>query len=123
VNEKIEGFFDVCKATGFTGEQGVLIPTANVQHLMLREDVRQAADRGEFHIYAYDNVDQAIELLTGLPAGEADEQGNYPEGTFNHRVEARLIELEDIREKVNRAMKEPGDKEDQDNGEGEDEHE
>lgn len=93
VNEKIEGFFDVCNARGLTGEQGVLIPSSNVKNLMLRQDVVDAVERGEFHIYAVDHVDQGIELLTGVPAGERDEAGNYPEGSINSLVEKRLSEL------------------------------
>lgn len=97
VNEKIEGFFDICAARGLTGEQGVLIPVANIKHLMLRHDVVAAAAAGKFHIYAVENVDQAIALLTGLPAGEADAKGAYPEGSLNHKVAARLDELTRIR--------------------------
>jgi len=97
VNEKIEGFFDVCKARGLTGEQGVIIPASNVKHLMLREDVVQAASEGKFHIYPVETVDQGIELLTGMPAGEPDEEGNYPEDTFNGMVQAQLIKLAEER--------------------------
>jgi lon-related putative ATP-dependent protease len=93
VNEKIEGFFDACTAKGLTGDQGVLIPMANVDHLMLREDVVEAVQQGDFHIYAVETVDEAIELLTGVPAGERDAEGEFPAGSINHRVEARLIEL------------------------------
>jgi len=93
VNEKIEGFFDICKARGLTGEQGVIIPVANVRHLMLRQDVAEAAEAGQFHIYPVQTVDQAIELLTGIPAGEWDEEGNFPEGSINQLVEVRLVEL------------------------------
>jgi len=93
VNEKIEGFFDVCKARGLTGEQGVLIPVFNVQNLMLRHDVVEAVEAGQFHVYAVETVDQGIELLTGIPAGERDGEGNFTEGSINQRVEARLIEL------------------------------
>ncbi|HDQ70708.1 MAG TPA: ATP-binding protein [Chloroflexi bacterium] len=93
VNEKIEGFFDVCRNRGLTGQQGVIIPAANVHQLMLREDVVEAARAGEFHIYAVETVDQALALLTGEPAGEQDEGGNFPEGAVNQRVEARLIQL------------------------------
>jgi predicted ATP-dependent protease len=98
VNEKIEGFFDICAARGLTGEQGVLIPAANVKHLMLRSDVVAAAEAGKFSIYAVENVDQAIALLTGLPAGEADAKGNYPEGSINRGVAQRLAELTKIRQ-------------------------
>ncbi|MGD9028913.1 MAG: ATP-binding protein [Anaerolineae bacterium] len=93
VNEKIEGFFDTCTAKGLTGDQGVLIPTANVEHLMLRRDVIEAVAQGEFSVYAVQNVDEAIELLTGVPAGERNNEGAFPEGTINQCVEARLIEL------------------------------
>jgi predicted ATP-dependent protease len=93
VNEKIEGFFDICVARGLTGKQGVLIPAANVQHLMLRQNVIEAATAGKFHIYAVENIDQAITLLTGVSAGEADANGIYPQGSINHQVAARLAEL------------------------------
>ena len=92
-NEKIEGFFDICRARGLSGSQGVLIPAANVKHLMLRKDVREAVERGEFHIHAVDDVDQAMEVLTGLPAGHPGPDGAFPEGTYNQRVRARLAEL------------------------------
>jgi len=90
VNEKIEGFFDICKVRGLTGEQGVLIPESNVQHLMLRDEVVRAVAEGKFHVYPIETVDQGIELLTGLPVGELDGEGNYPEGTINALVQARL---------------------------------
>jgi lon-related putative ATP-dependent protease len=93
VNEKIEGFFDVCRLRGLTGEQGVIIPAPNVEHLMLRQDVVEAAAAGQFHIYPMQTVDQAMELLTGIPAGERDGEGSFPEGSINQRIEARLIEL------------------------------
>ncbi len=103
VNEKIEGFFDVCRARGLTGEQGVLIPAANVKNLMLRQDVIEAVRAGQFHIYPIETVDQGIELLTGLPAGVPDEQGKYPEGTVNGMVQARLAELAEKRAAFSRA--------------------
>ncbi len=90
VNEKIEGFFDTCRITGFTGHQGVIIPASNVKHLMLRSDVVAAAKEGRFRVWPIDTVDQGIELLTGIPAGEPDAEGNYPEGTLNQRIAARL---------------------------------
>ncbi len=93
VNEKIEGFYDLCAARGLTGEQGVLIPQANVRHLMLRLDVVDAVSAGRFHIYPIEHVDQGIELLTGTRAGEATEDGSYPEGSINARVVARLEEI------------------------------
>jgi len=90
VNEKIEGFFATCKAKGLTGEQGVIIPEANVRHLMLREEVRQAVEAGRFHVWAVRTVDEAIALLTDMPAGEADAEGLFPEGTFNRAVQDGL---------------------------------
>jgi len=93
VNEKIEGFFDACSAKGLTGAQGVLIPETNVEHLMLRDEVIEAANQGQFHIYPVATVDEAIELLTGVSAGERDEAGQFPEGSMNNLVEERLIEL------------------------------
>ncbi|MEW8047744.1 MAG: AAA family ATPase [Candidatus Thiodiazotropha sp.] len=91
VNEKIEGFFDICRTRGLSGDQGVLIPTANVKHLMLREDVVQAVKAGEFAVYPIENIDQGIALLTGTSAGTRDENGEFPEDSVNGRVEATLI--------------------------------
>jgi lon-related putative ATP-dependent protease len=93
VNEKIEGFFDACRVTGFTGHQGVVIPASNVKHLMLRRDVVAAAAEGRFAIYPIDTIDQGLELLTGIAAGRLDTAGNYPPGTLNQRVAARLDAL------------------------------
>jgi len=90
VNAKIEGFYDVCREAGLTGDQGVLIPRANLRNLMLREDVVEAVREGKFHIYAVSRVEEGIELLTGVPAGEADKDGEYPEGTIYARVRAKL---------------------------------
>ncbi|OUC05391.1 ATP-dependent protease, partial [Litorilinea aerophila] len=102
VNEKIEGFFDLCNSRGLTGDQGVLIPASNVQHLMLRQDVVDAVAAGKFHIYPVEHVDQGIEILTGVPAGERDEEGNYPEGSINQRVETRLAQLAEKRKEFDR---------------------
>jgi lon-related putative ATP-dependent protease len=93
VNEKIEGFFDICRARGLDGRQGVLIPAANVQHLMLREDVVEAVRAGMFAVYPVATVDQALELLTGVAAGEQDAAGGFPHGSLNQRVVARLGDL------------------------------
>lgn len=101
VNEKIEGFFDVCRVRGLTGEQGVLIPASNVKHLMLREDVVAAAADGKFHVWPIETVDQALGLLTGLPAGEPDAEGRFPEGSVNQRVADRLWEMFQLRQKYN----------------------
>lgn len=100
VNEKIEGFFDVCRRRGLTGRQGVLIPAANVRHLMLREDVVAACREGRFAVYPVADVDQAIELLTGIPAGAPDAGGNYPRGSVNGRVVERLAELAETRRRL-----------------------
>ena len=102
VNEKIEGFFDVCRARGLTGEQGVLIPAANVDDLMLRRDVVEAAAAGQFHIYPVTTVDEGIALLTGLPAGEPDEAGDYPLESINGRIVARLKRLAETQRDYNR---------------------
>jgi lon-related putative ATP-dependent protease len=91
VNEKIEGFFDVCRDAGLTGGEGVLIPASNVKHLMLRQDVVEAAEKGLFQVWPVATVDEAVELLTGVPAGERDAEGRYPEGTVNRRVDDRLL--------------------------------
>ncbi|MCB0182613.1 MAG: AAA family ATPase, partial [Caldilineaceae bacterium] len=93
VNEKIEGFFDLCKQRGLTGDQGVLIPIANVKHLMLRQDVVDAVTAGQFAIYPVATIEQGIAMLTGMPAGALQEDGHYPEGTVNYRVVQRLEEL------------------------------
>jgi len=91
VNEKIEGFFDLCKTRGLTGEQGVLIPASNVQHLMLREDIVQAVRDGKFAIYDIATINEGIEVLTGISAGERDANGKYPVGSINRAVEDRLV--------------------------------
>jgi predicted ATP-dependent protease len=90
VNEKIEGFFDLCRARGLTGEQGVAIPAANVRHLMLRRDVVEAVEAGRFRVYPVRTVDEALAILSGQPAGERDATGRFPPGTVNARVEQRL---------------------------------
>ncbi len=90
VNEKIEGFFDVCAHDGLTGKQGVIIPRTNVDNLMLRADIVQAVEDGRFTIYAIDTVDDGIEILTGVKAGKADNKGNYPKGSVNYMVEESL---------------------------------
>jgi lon-related putative ATP-dependent protease len=97
VNEKVEGFFDVCRGTGLTGKQGVLIPSRNVKHLMLRLDVVKAAKEGRFRVYSVDTVDEALELLTGVQAGQRDAEGNFPEDSVNGRVQRRLLEFAAIR--------------------------
>jgi predicted ATP-dependent protease len=93
VNPKIEGFFRVCKRRGLNGSQGVVIPRDNVQHLMLSDEVVEAVAAGEFHIYPVENIEKAMEVLTGVPAGERGEDGKYPEGTLYRRIDDRLAEL------------------------------
>lgn len=93
VNEKIEGFFDICKAAGLTGQQGVLIPRRNVRNLMLRPDVIEAVDAGRFRIYAIGHVDEAIEVLTGMPAGTRTSTGEFEAGSVNANVETRLVDF------------------------------
>ena len=97
INEKIEGFFDICAARGLTGEQGVLIPASNTCHLMLRQDVVEAVRNGHFRVWEVSSVDQALELLTGLPAGAPDEKGEMPEGSVNFRIATGLQKLARMR--------------------------
>jgi predicted ATP-dependent protease len=96
VNEKIEGFFTLCAQTGLTGEEGVLIPKSNIPHLMLKGEVVEAVRAGKFNVWAIETIDQGIEILTGVPAGEPDEAGNYPPGTVNYLVLQRLREFAEI---------------------------
>ena len=97
VNEKIEGYFDLCKSNGLNGGNGVLIPASNATHLMLRDDVIEAAAAGRFHIYTVKTIDQGIELLTGTPAGKRRRNGSFPAGTINRMVDDRLIALAEAR--------------------------
>ncbi len=93
VNEKIEGFFETCQLKGLTGEQGVLIPESNVQHLMLREDVVDAVRDGRFRIIPVASINDGVSILTGAPAGTRGKDGAFPEGSVNARVEERLLEF------------------------------
>ncbi len=93
VNQKIEGFYAVCKAKGLTSEQGVVIPRANERHLMLKDEVVEAIRGGQFHVWSVDTIDQGIEILTGTPAGERQPDGTYPEGTVNSLVDQRLRDM------------------------------
>ena len=93
VNQKIEGFFDVCKTKGLTGTQGVIIPHQNVEDLMLRSDVVETVKQGKFHIYSIKTIDEGIEILTGVRAGENSEDGTYEEGTVNYLVDKKLEEF------------------------------
>jgi len=93
VNEKIEGFFDLCAARGLDGKHGVLIPVSNIDNIMLRNDVVEAVKAGLFSIYPVSHIDEGIEILTGIPAGEADADGLYPPESVNGKVQARLQEM------------------------------
>ena len=93
VNEKIEGFFDVCQALGAHGDEGVVIPKANVRNLMLNEKVREAVTKGRFHIYPVTTIDEGISILTGVAAGRLGANGTYPPGTVNALVTQRLALL------------------------------
>jgi lon-related putative ATP-dependent protease len=95
VNEKIEGFFDVCAGRGLTGDQGVMIPAANVNNLMLRKDVLEAVDQGRFHVWHVSTIEQGIEVLTGVPAGQADDQFRFPPDTVFGAVQAKLKKFHD----------------------------
>src|SRR5262249_20968737 len=97
VNEKIEGFFEICRVRGLDGSQGVIIPKANQQHLMLRHEVVAAVEQGKFHIFSMSTVDEGISLLTGLSAGERGSDGRYPDDTVNRRVEDRMIAYAEAR--------------------------
>jgi lon-related putative ATP-dependent protease len=120
-NAKIEGFFALCKARGLSGEQGVLLPASNAQHLMLSDEVIEAVAQGRFHVYGVSTIEQGLELLTGISAGEPDAEGNYPEGTLYARVQAKL-------DLYNQNMKDEGEEEEEEDEErecveGEDEDE
>ena len=91
VNEKVEGFFEVCKAKGFTGKQGVMIPASNVQNLMLKEEVVEVVKQGKFHLYSVNTIDEGIEVLTGVRAGKRLPDGTFEEGTINDKVDKRLM--------------------------------
>jgi len=93
VNEKIEGFFDICNKRGLSGDQGVLIPVSNVKHLMLRRDVIEAVEAGQFHVYPVAHINHCLELLTGLPAGERCDNGEFPEGSVNQKIRIRLLDF------------------------------
>ncbi|MCW4025670.1 MAG: AAA family ATPase [Candidatus Bathyarchaeota archaeon] len=95
VNEKIEGFFEVCRAKGFTGKQGVMIPDSNIQNLMLKEEIIEAVKAGQFSIYSAKTIDEGIEILTGTKAGEREADGTFEEGTVNYLVDKQLKAMAD----------------------------
>ena len=100
VNHKIEGFFEICRLKGLNGRQGVVIPRSNERHLMLSDEVIEAVRQGTFHIWSVETIDQGIEILTGVPAGERQEDGSFPEGTVNFLVDRRLREMQEQMRKV-----------------------
>ncbi|GAW91306.1 Lon protease family protein [Calderihabitans maritimus] len=107
VTAKIEGFFALCKIKGLTGEQGVIIPYQNIPNLVLSDEVIEAVRQGKFHIYPVRTVDEGIAILTGVPAGEKDENGNYPPGTVNYLVQQKLQHYADIMLKMAAEVEEP----------------
>lgn len=96
INEKIEGFFELCKIRGLDGTHGVIIPRRNVRHLMLKEEIQKAIKEGAFHIYAIDYAEEGLEILTDMPAGELQPDGTYPEGTINYLVMKKLEEMSEL---------------------------
>ncbi len=98
VNEKIEGFFDICSLTGLTGDQGVMIPESNVDNLMLKDEVIEAVKNNMFHIYSVKKIEEGIEILTGIPAGEHDKFGEYPEGSIFYMADRKLREFNKVLE-------------------------
>jgi predicted ATP-dependent protease len=93
INQKVEGFFEACRAIGLTGEQGILMPSKNLSHLMLRKEVIEAVRKGLFHIWAIHTIDEGIEILTGIEAGQTNDNGYYPDGTINYKVDKKLREM------------------------------
>ena len=104
VNEKIEGFYDICIAKGLTGTQGVIIPASNVKNLMLRWDVVHAAQTRQFSIYAVSTVDEALEILSGMSVGEANAEGIFPPDSFNALVEAQLLQFTTIKKEFSKSQ-------------------
>jgi predicted ATP-dependent protease len=96
VNEKIEGFFELCDARGLNGKQGVIIPAANKAHLMLYKDVRESVKKGAFNIYPVERVEDVMQLLSGLPPGNINSRGNYPRKSFNYLIQQRIAKLQKL---------------------------
>jgi predicted ATP-dependent protease len=109
VNEKIEGFFEVCKERGLTGNQGVLIPSANVKNLMLGQEVVSAVTEGNFQIFPIETIEDGIEVLSGIPAGAKDDEGNYPEGSIGQLIVDRLEKMAEIQRFYSGPPEENGD--------------
>ena len=100
VNEKIEGFYQICKMRGFNGQHGVIIPAQNVRNLHLSDEVIDSVRKGKFHIFCVRTIDEGIEILTGVPAGKKDKNGNFPLGTINYLVNERLKKFSNQGNKV-----------------------
>ncbi|ODN31369.1 Lon protease family protein [Fervidobacterium thailandense] len=105
VNEKVEGFFRICKLKGLTGDQGVIIPRANVKNLVLKDEILEAIQEGKFHIWTVDEVDEALELMTDKKAGKMDKNGNYPKGSVNYYVVEALKRAHEMAEEKKRGRK------------------
>jgi predicted ATP-dependent protease len=103
INRKIEGFYDVCRVKGLTGDQGVLMPTSNLRNLMLRADVVKAVEEEKFHIYAVQSIDEGIEVLTGVAAGTRNTAGKFPAGSINTLVEEKLMHFAERQRQINAA--------------------
>ena len=99
VNEKIEGFYQICKTRGFNGENGVIIPVQNIRNLSLSDEIIESVKNGEFHIYAIETIDEGIEILTGVPAGAKNKEGKFPLGTINYLVYEKLKKFAKASEK------------------------
>jgi ATP-dependent Lon protease len=110
VNEKIEGFYHVCKAKGLTGDQSVIIPHQNVRNLMLKKEVVEAIREGKFHVYPVETVDEAIEILTGMEAGERGPDGKFKIGTVNYLVDKRLSEFTEEFKRLGKESRKKSDK-------------
>ena len=122
VNQKVEGFFDVCRISGLTGKQGVLIPASNVNDLMLRKDLVEAIEAGKFHVYPVRTIEEGVEILTGVPAGERDEKAAFPDDSIYGRVESRLREMtRGIKELLAKGRDEEASKDDENGDEAKEE--
>jgi predicted ATP-dependent protease len=99
VNEKIEGFFDLCAARGLSGKQAVIIPAVNRVHLMLRQEVRSAVEKGAFQIFPVEHVEQMLQLLSGMEPGQLDDEGIYPSDSFNYRIQQRIEKLQNMQQR------------------------
>ena len=100
IRDRIEGFYDICRRRGLTGQQGVIIPKSNVKSLMLSPEVVQATRDGKFQVWPVERVEEAISLLSDIPVGERDASGAFPDGSINARIETRLRSFHEIRRRL-----------------------